>query len=194
MATKIDEYGGWKGLLLFTLLSSLISGSVIAGVLKWGLDHQIEGWKATRTWQTSALSEAIAPTVMHLARTNALGNRYRQNPRYGEALLLKESNSAVRAVLLTKSHLLPSRLIKPSQCLLTHYDIWLQRFDLSLVEYKRLHNNSEPTPEEPFDVGFSSLESAECGGFPKEAPKAFQEEFDGLRKMLFDLPPADVGG
>ena len=187
MPTKIDEFGGWLGLIVHTLLSSLISGAVIAG----GLDKELEAWKSTRSWQLNALSEVIAPAVMHLSRTGALAERYRVQPRYGEAVLLKESNATVRALLLGKSHLLPSDLVDTSQCLLTHYDIWLKRFDLSLAEYKASHAGAEPSPEQPFDVGFSSMEAAKCGGFPKEAPGKFRGEYNALRESLFGLTPSD---
>jgi hypothetical protein len=189
LATKIDEFGGWKGLVLYSLVSSLISGAVIAGVLKWAFDKELEAWKTTRSWQSSALSEVVAPAVMHFGRTESLADRYRNDPRYGEAILLRESNATLRALLLTKSHLLPSELVQPAQCLLTHYDIWLKRFDLTLVDYKIKHAGAEPTPEERFDVGFASLEATKCGGFPKEAPRAFQQQFDVLRKHLYDLQP-----
>jgi hypothetical protein len=189
MVTKIDEYGGWRGLIVYTLLSSLISGAVVGGILKWTFDKELESWKATRSWQTSALTEIIAPAVMHFGRTDSLAERYRTRPKYGEALFLQESNSTIRALLLTKSHLLPSSLVRPSQCLLTHYDIWLKRFDLTLDAYRAANKNADPSPDEKFDVGFSIMESVKCGGFPKEVPSAFQAECNQLRRTLFDMPP-----
>jgi hypothetical protein len=191
MASKIDEWGGWRGLILYTLLSSVISGAVIGGILKWSLDKELEAWRSTRSWQVSALSEVVAPTVMHLSRTADLAERYRLEPRYGEAVLLRDSNHAVRALLLNKSHLLPSDLVTVSECLLTHYDIWLKRFDLSLTKHKASAGGQEPAPDQPFDVGFASLEATECGGFPKEAPARFRQQYDLLRKALYGLPSSD---
>lgn len=191
MAPKIDEWGGWRGLILYTLLSSVISGAVIGGILKWSLDKELEAWRSTRSWQVSALSEVVAPTVMHLSRTAALAERYRVEPRFGEAVLLRESNHTIRALLLSKSYLLPSELVSVSECLLTHYDIWLKRFDLSLAKYKASSGGQEPAPDQPFDVGFASLEATKCGGFPKDAPAKFRQQYDVLRKVLYALPPSD---
>jgi len=191
MPSKIDEFGGWRGLLAYTLLSSLVSGAVIAGALQWAIGKEVETWRSTRSWQLSALSEVVSPTVMHLARTGALADRYRMQMRFGEAVLLKESNTTVRNLLLAKAHLLPSELVGTSQCLLTHYDIWLKRFELTLAEFKASHGGKDPTPEDRFDVGFSAMEAAKCGSFPKEAPIQFQKQFDSLRRELFNLPPID---
>lgn len=191
VASKIEEWGGWRGLILHTLLSSVVSGAVIAGVLKWTLDKELETWRSTKSWQVSALSEVVAPTVMHLSRTAALADRYRVEPRFGEAVLLRESNSTIRALLLSKAYLLPSELVPTSECLLTHYDIWLKRFDLSLARYKSSQGGAEPTADQPFDVGFASLEAAKCGGFPKDAPAKFRQQYDALRKALYGLPPSD---
>ena len=191
MAPKIDEWGGWRGLILYTLLSSVISGAVIGGILKWSLDKELEAWRSTRSWQISALSEVVAPSVVHLSRTAALAERYRVEPRYGEAILLRDSNHAVRALLLSKSHLLPSELVTVSECLLTHYDIWLKRFDLSLAQHKASAGGQEPAPDQEFDVGYASLEDTKCGGFPKEAPARFRQQYDLLRKELYGLLPGD---
>ena len=191
MPSKIDEFGGWRGLLTYTLLSSVVSGAVIAGILQWVLNKEAETWKSTRSWQLSALSEVVAPTVMHLARTGALADRYRVQMRYGEAVLLKDSNSALRTLLLAKGHLLPSELVGTSHCLLTHYDIWLKRFELTLAAFKTTRGGSDPTPEQQFDVSFASMEAAKCGSFPEEAPIQFQKQFDLLRNELFNLPPSD---
>jgi hypothetical protein len=191
MATKIEEWGGWRGLLVYTLVSSVISGAVIGAILKWSLDKEFEVWRSERTWQVSALSEVVAPTVMHLSRTAALAERYRLEPRFGEAVLLRESNEAIRALILSKSHLLPSELVPVSECLLTHYDIWLKRFDLSLNKHKASSGGREPAPDQPFDVGFASMEATRCGGFPREAPVRFRQQYNILRKALYGLPPSD---
>ena len=191
MAPKIDEWGGWRGLILYTLLSSVISGAVIGGILKWSLDKELEVWRSERAWQMSALTEVIAPTVMQLSRSAALAERYREQQRVGEAVLLRESNQTIRALILSKSHLLPSELVSVSECLLTHYDIWLKRFDLSLSKYKASSGGQEPAPDQSFDVGFASLEATKCGGFPKEAPAKFRQQYDVLRKALYGLPASD---
>ena len=188
MATKVEEYGGWRGLLLYSLLSALISSAVIAGVLKWMSDKELESWRTARSWQLAALTEIIAPAVIHLERTKVLAERYRNNMFFGDAALLRDSNATIRALLLSKSHLLPSELIAPSQCLLTHYDIWLKRYDLTLDEYRRT-KSSDPTPSSKFDVGFSELEDPKCGKFPAEVPSLFRAEFDRLREKLYGLGP-----
>jgi hypothetical protein len=187
MAAKIDEYGGWRGLLLYSLLSAVISSAMIAGVLKWMFDKELESWRTVRSWQLSALSEVIAPAVMHFERTKALAERYRRTMFAGEAVLLRESNATIRNLLLSKAHLLPSELVAPSQCLLTHYDIWLKRYDFTLEQYMRSHG-SQPTPLSDFDVGFSELEDPKCGDFPEEVPGLFRAQFNKLRKELYDLP------
>lgn len=188
MATKVQEWGGWRGLALYSLLTSVVSGAVVGAFLKWSLDKDFEQWRSARTWQTSALAEIVAPSVMHLARTAALAERYREQPRYGEAVLLRDSNAAMRSLILGKAHLLPTELVPVSECLLTHYDIWLKRFDLSLDGHRRAHGGAEPQPDAAFDVGFAALEATRCGSFPREAPPLFRKHFDLLRKALYDQP------
>lgn len=189
MATKIEEHGGWRRLIVHSLISAFISAAVVGGFLKWQFDKEFESWRSQRTWQVTALSEVIAPAVIHFERTSVIGDRYRHNPRYGEAVLLRESNNAVRALILSKAHLLPSELLAPSGCLLTHYDIWLKRFDLALEKYKKIHR-SEPPLDAQFDVGSSEIEDPKCGKFPQEVPPLFRSQRDKLMRDVYGFEPS----
>jgi hypothetical protein len=189
MFTKIREYGGWWGLIGYSLVTALVSGSITGALMGWVFQRDLDSSRSVRTWKESALAQVIAPAVMHFSRTEAVANRYRSTMLYGDALLLHDSNAVMRELLLQKAYLLPARLVAPAQCLLVHFDIWLKRYDLTLAKYRQ-ENRTDPVADKAFDVGFSALEDAKCGKFPRDVPKLFRDEYDRLRRELYGLDPA----
>jgi hypothetical protein len=177
-----------------TVLAALISGSVVAAivgtVLKSRLDERFEESKSTRNRNEALLTEVIGPATMHIARTEAIAARYgRQSARqrFAEADLLRASNETMRNLLISKGYLIPTKLMRDSQCLVVHYDIWLKRFEATMDKFKAEHDGKAPSANDTFDVGFSELEDSECGGFDKKAPKLYADEFQRLRKELYGI-------
>lgn len=187
MPTKINEYGGWIGLILYSLLTAVISSAITGVIIKWVLDKDFASWESQRSWKTAALYDVVAPAMMQLEKTNAIANRYRKTLLYGDAISIRNSNLLMSNTLLSKSHLLPSDLVVLSQCLIVHYDIWLRRFDFALEKYKQDNNGLQPSPITRFDIGFSEFDHPICGDFPNRAPVCFSLYYDKLREELYDI-------
>jgi|GEM_PF-4772967 len=165
--------------LIQTMLATLLSGSVVGFLLKNFLNRKIEQHRFTRDWKEQSLSKVVGPVVMHLDRTSQIATRYQKTFRekttsYFDASLMKDSNQAVRTILLSNGHLLPENLRGHSHALIAHYDVWIRRFDAKVALEK-------PTADSKFDVGFSEVP------FPKSAAKAFRESYEYLREDLYGV-------
>lgn len=180
------------------IIAGVTSGTVISlilGVLlhraKTTIEKEVEGqfnkafevFKSAREWKEKALANLIGPVVMHLERTSRVADRYsrqtfkEKGKSYSDAMLMRESNDAVRSILLANGHLVPENLRVPAHKLVAHYDLWINRFDTKFEKEK-------PTADSVFDVGFAEEP------FPKDAVKAFQDSYEGLRGELYDIKPA----
>ncbi len=181
--------------LLRSIVAGAASGSVIAAILglvfhqrkatiENAVKHQfaetLEEFKSKRGWKEESLAELIAPVVMHLGRTSTVSDRYsvqtfkKAGVSYADAQIMRESNEAVRMILLSKGHLLPEELRETAHVLIAHYDEWLIRFDTTL-------RNVESATTSKFDVGFPNVD------FPDDAGNAFQAAYDRLRAELYDF-------
>jgi hypothetical protein len=169
----------WGPFILQTLLATLLSGSIIGLLLKAFVDRRIERSRFTRDWKEQALARLIGPVVMHLNRTLHVRNRYqktyaKKTASYFDARLMRDSNEAVRAILLSNGHLIPDELREHAHALVAHYDVWLQRFDAK-VELEK------PSAESTFDVGFAEVP------FPREAAASFEQAYGRLREELYGV-------
>ncbi len=181
--------------LLSGIIAGITSGTVISTILgilliraKTTIEKEVENkftkalevFKSEREWKEKSLSELIGPVVMHLDRTQRVGKRYstttykEKGKSYHDAMLMKESNEAVRSILLTNGHLLPENLRNQAHKLVSHYDLWISRFNAKFEEEK-------PTVESVFDIGFTKE------SFPEDAVKAFQSAYDSLRAELYKV-------
>ena len=169
----------WTPLIVQTVMAAVLSGSVVGVVLKTLIDRRLEMERINREWKETALSVLLGPLVMHLARTDALSCLYKTSFRektksYFHAQLMRESNKAVRSLILANGHLLPSSLLIHAQDLVKHYDVWLARFD----EKEALE---QPGSESKFDMGFVEVR------FPVAARDAFFDEYSSLRMELYGV-------
>ena len=160
-----------------------ILGGVIGGLIALYTNLFLEKYRFERQWKTDYLTQFIAPATMYISRTKDIADRYRRNPTYAEAEILYESNKAMRELLLSKAHLIRSGLVPSFQCLLTHYDIWIKRYNLTLEDHVR--NGKAPRGEERFDVGYSELENRNCGAYPKDINAKVVAEFKLLQDDLY---------
>ena len=175
----MTEHIDWGPFLLQTLLATLLSGSIIGLFLKALVDRRLEQARFTRDWKELSLANVVGPVVMHLNRTLQVRNRYKQTyaqktTSYFDARLMRDSNDAVRGVLLSHGHLIPHELLEHAHALIAHYDVWLRRFDAK-VELEK------PTAESTFDVGFAEVP------FPREASDAFAASYNRLRAELYGV-------
>lgn len=169
----------WGPLVIQTLTAAVLSGSVVGIALKTIIDRRLDRERINRAWKEASLSSLLGPLVMHLVRTDALSHLYQSTfheraRSFFHAQLMRESNLAVRALILANGHLLPASLLTHAQDLIKHYDVWLARFDEKAALEK-------PGPESTFDMGFVEVR------FPLEARDAFLSEYASLRKELYGV-------
>ncbi len=169
----------WGSLIAQTLIATLLSGAIVGVLLKAFVDRKLEKHRFTRDWKEQSLSTVVGPVVMHLDRTSKVAARYQRTYKekttsYFDAMLMRDSNEAVRSILLSNGHLLPEDLRTHAHALVAHYDIWLRRFDAKEALEK-------PDADSSFDVGFAEVR------FPEAAANAFQSSYGRLREELYDV-------
>jgi hypothetical protein len=169
----------WGSFITQTLVATLLSGSIVGLLLKILIDRSMEQHRFTRDWKEQSLSIVVGPVVMHLDRTSQVAVRYQRTHKerttsYFDALLMKDSNEAVRSILLSNGHLLPEDLRGHAHALVAHYDVWLRRFDAKVAL-------EHPTADSSFDVGFAEVP------FPEDAAKAFRDSYERLREDLYGV-------
>jgi hypothetical protein len=177
----------WGPFVLQTLIATILSGSIVGLFLKGWLDRRMEAERFTRDWKEKSLSLLIGPVVMHLDRTKHVASRYRETSyakkgtSFFEAQLMRDSNRAIRELLLSNGHLLPEQLRRPAHELVAHYDVWLRRFDEKAAR-------ENPGSESTFDVGFARPK------FPGDAAQEFNALYEALRKELYGVAAAPIDG
>jgi hypothetical protein len=172
----------WGPLVAQTLITTALSSSIVGLVLKTLLDRRFERHRFTRDWKEKSLATVVGPVVMHLNRTKEGAARYRKTfaaktISFFEAGLMRDSNEAVRSILLSNGHLLPEGLRAHAHALVAHYDVWLRRFDAKVALEK-------PDANSTFDVGFAEV------AFPEAAEKAFSSCYETLREELYGIAAA----
>ena len=181
--------------LLSGIIAGITSGTLISAILgillhraKTTIEKEVENqftkalevFKSAREWKEKSLSELLGPVVMHLGRTSRVAERYstttykEKGKSYSDAMLMKESNEAVRSILLSNGQFLPENLRSQAHKLVAHYDLWESRFDAKVEKEK-------PTADSVFDIGFTEEP------FPEDAVKAFQDSYESLRYELYDV-------
>lgn len=119
------------------LLSGLLSGSVMAGLLGLLLARRTDIFRSRRSWKERSVAELLGPIHMQLERTRRAVARYRTKNTFLEAEVLRQGNLAVRDLLLKVPHLIPPALLEDASRLVEHYDRWLE-------EYERLRGSENP--------------------------------------------------
>jgi hypothetical protein len=152
-------------LFLYLLVSGLLSGAVIAAALGFVLSKRTDIFRSHRTWKERAVADLLAPIHMHLQRTRSARDNFSKNKTFIEGKVLRESNLAVRDLLLKNAYLIPPDLRNDASRLVNHYDRWFE-------EYERLRKTQNPNLDSLFDlgdpVGFP---------FPSDAEERFHESF-----------------
>ena len=173
----------WGQFVLQTLIVTILSGSIVGLFLKGWLDRRMEAERFTRDWKEKSLSLLIGPVVMHLDRTKRVASRYRtityakEGTGFFEAQLMRDSNGAIRELLLSNGHLLPEQLRRSAHLLVEHYDVWVRRFDAKV----KSAGPEGPDPKSTFDVGFAEVK------FPVLEAQKFNALYEALRKELYGV-------
>jgi hypothetical protein len=177
----------WGPFVLQTVITTILSGSIVGLFLKGWLDRRMEAERFTRDWKEKSLSLLIGPVVMHLDRTKHVASRYstatytQKGTSFFEAQLMRDSNEAIRVLLLSNGHLLPEQLRRHAHALVAHYDVWLRRFDEKVAQ-------EEPDADSTFDVGFAEP------SFPDDAAREFKASYEALRKELYGVDVVSING
>lgn len=174
--------------LLQTILSGLASGSVIAAIIgvffhrtarrieqqiRSEFEQRLDLFRSTRAWKERSISELLGPLFLQFDRTRRAFERWSGKNLYLEAKIIKEGNTVIRDLLLSKPHLLPPPLREHASELVEHYDRWLEEFEST-------RSAGEPALDQPFVfVGTKGYP------FPTESEKRFQEAFRSLWTELY---------
>jgi hypothetical protein len=164
----------WAPFLAQTILATVLSAGAIGAMLNY---LWIDPKKSAVAWKEASLEKVVAPVVLNLERTRIAYDRYTRVRSFGFASMLYESNKRNRELLLTNGHLLPDELLEPSNCLVAHYDIWIQRYEATLKD-KNLQ------PDDKFELGFADLSFEPCSEFPKASSEKFQQTFNAFRRAV----------
>lgn len=143
--------------LLLTLLTSLLSGTVVAAVMSAFLakrNAQINEAirlqyaelqrqaNAKGEWKERCISEFLGPAFIQLDRTERAFARWRKKNVFLESKVIREGNVFLRDLILTKPHFVPPDLLDDVGTLVEHYDRWLEEFETVRSE----HDSSPDTP------------------------------------------------
>lgn len=102
-------------------------------------------------------------------RTKRAFDRWDGKNLYLEANVIREGNTIIRDILLTKGHLIPSDLLEHAGKLIDHYDNWLEEFD-------RVRIKKESGENVAFFFTYD---------FPRDSVAAFKESFRKIRDELY---------
>lgn len=160
------------------LVAGLLSGGVIATVLslasaRWAarvtaaVKEEGDRVAETRGLEWELLRQVLGPVVAHLRRTDLAFARWRDRNVLLESLIIADSNTKVRDILLEKFHLLTPDLREPASKLIEHYDLWLEA-------YERERKSQKPEAEQ---ATFTFVGPAGYP-FPRDAQAAFYAALD----------------
>src|SRR4030095_7978465 len=94
------------------LLSGLLSGTFMAGIVGLLLARRTDIFWSPRTWEERSVSELLGPIHMQLDRTGRAFDYYTAKNTYLEAKVLRDGNLAIRDLLLKVPHLIPPALLE----------------------------------------------------------------------------------
>lgn len=120
---------------------------------------------------TAAQFELAGQLYMQLERSKNAYKEYLQGGKtFMFAKILRLYNGKIRDLVLEKGYLLPGNLQKDALELVSHYDIWMQKWD-------ELKATLDPSPDDEFVFPNSFT-------FPKEAAGNLEMEYKRLKYEL----------
>ena len=118
------------------------------------------------------LTELLSPMFVHLNRTKDAFLRWTGKNEYLEMKIIRESNLAMRNILINKAYLIPDYLMEDASKLIAHFDAWLE-------EFNRVRGNEEISNKTTF-----VFVGPKGSPFPIESEKSFKEAFTKMREDL----------
>ena len=137
--------------------------------IKNNFEQKFSIFTTEREWLRMVVAELLGPLYIQFERTKRASERWDRKNLYLEAHVIKEGNTVIRDLLLTKGHLIPKELLLHAGELIDHYDGWLEKFE----EVKRQRDEGK-------DVTFVFTYD-----FPRSAETAFKSTFLELRARLY---------
>lgn len=90
------------------------------------------------------LAEVLGPVHMQMKRAEAAYRSYLDDGRkFIYTLVLRDSNTAMRDILLARGYLLPAELQEDALQLIEHLDIWL-------IKWHETRERTNPALDDPF--------------------------------------------
>jgi hypothetical protein len=126
-------------------------------------------------WMEQSVTELLGPMAMQFSRSNKAMERWKEEDRYLETKVVREANHTNLEILLAKGHLIPPDLMESATQLITHYDVWLQK-------YEQVYSVSDEKKREKFVfVGPDGYP------FPKDAEKRFFDKLRDFRSKVYGI-------
>jgi hypothetical protein len=117
--------------------------------------------------------ELTGQLYMNLKRSATAYKEYLQGGKtFMFARVLRQYNEKIRSLILEKGYLLPSHLQEDGLALVSHYDIWMQKWD-------DLKNRINPSPDDEFIFPNDAT-------FPKEAARNIEAAYEHLKPQIID--------
>ena len=117
--------------------------------------------------------ELTGQLSMNLKRSATAYKEYLEGGKtFMFAKILRLYNEKIRELLLEKGYLLSDNLQTDALALISHYDIWMQKWD-------ELKKNLNPYPDDEFSFPNNFT-------FPKDAAANLEQEYKRLKKEIID--------
>ena len=108
---------------------------------------------------------------MNLKRSAAAYKEYLHGGKtFMFAMILRQYNEKIRELILEKGWLLPAGLQEDGLALVSHYDIWMQKWD-------ELKKSLNPSPDDQFVFPNNAT-------FPKDAARNIEEAYQLLKQQI----------
>lgn len=115
--------------------------------------------------------ELTGELYMNLKRSGTAHQEYLQGGKtFMFARILRMYNEKIRELVMKKGYLLPGDLQKDALLLVSHYDVWMQKWD-------DLRSRLDPSPDDEFVFPNSIT-------FPREAARRLEQEYERLKHQL----------
>jgi hypothetical protein len=160
--------------ILLSFLVGTVGAGIAAAVINQRFAAALDIWRSQRGWKERAVTELLGPIYILLDRTKRAFDRWDKKDLFLEGEIVKNSNLAIRDLLLSKPYLIPPSLRNDASELILHYAVWLEEFD----RLRRKQTNSKAESAFVFTgpLGYP---------FPSSADKNFRETFELYWRSLY---------
>jgi hypothetical protein len=117
--------------------------------------------------------ELVGQLYINLKRSETAYKEYLQGGKtFRFAKILRVYNEKIRELILQKGYLLSGQLQEDGLAMVSHYDVWMQKWD-------ELKERISPSPDDEFAFPNDVT-------FPKEAARHLEQEYFRLKQHIID--------